>query len=238
MSRSLALPKTSYGSLWIATSNHVLRVNRDRLMRGRLADGDMREYGLADGLRGVEGVKRHRSVVADSFGRIWFSLNRGISVVDPARLSSNAAPVIVHIQSISADGSPVASGSVEVQVRIPSGRQRVTFDFAGLNLSHSRSRSLSTIRLDGFDRGWSEPVATREAVYTNLRPGPYRFHVMASNPTACGMATEAAIAFEIEPAFWQTWWFRLGVVLACALGILALYRLRLRQTDQAAQRAL
>ena len=40
-------------------------VNRDKLMRGALADGDVREYGLADGLRGVEGVKRHLSVFTD-----------------------------------------------------------------------------------------------------------------------------------------------------------------------------
>ena len=44
----------------------------------------MREYGIADGLLALEGVKRHRSVVADARGRIWFSLNRGLSVADPA----------------------------------------------------------------------------------------------------------------------------------------------------------
>ena len=27
-------------------------------------------------------------------------------------------------------------------------------------------------RLDGFDRDWSQPVAERQAVYTNLAPGP------------------------------------------------------------------
>ena len=81
------MAEDKYGSIWMATSNHVLRMNRDKLLHGPLADGDVREYGPADGLRGVEGVKRHRSVVTDSSGRIWFSLNKGISVVDPARLT-------------------------------------------------------------------------------------------------------------------------------------------------------
>lgn len=76
----LGIAEDKTGSLWIATSNHVLRVRRAALVVGTLHEGDVREYRPADGLRGVEGVKRHRSVVADPAGRIWFSLNRGLSV--------------------------------------------------------------------------------------------------------------------------------------------------------------
>jgi len=219
----LGLAEDKFGSIWIATSNHVLRVNRDKLLRGALADGDVREYGLADGLRGVEGVKRHRSVVTDAEGRIWFSLNKGISVVDPARLRSNSAPAIVHIQAISADGKPVG---LQGAIHIPGGRQRITFEFAGLSLSVPE-RVRHRYRLEGFDQGWSEPAAAREAVYTNLPPGPYRFRVIASNPDGVWSGNEGVVGFDVEPLFWQTWWFRLSVVLACALGILALYRRRL-----------
>jgi signal transduction histidine kinase len=40
---------------------------------------------------------------------------------------------------------------------------------------------------------------------------------------------EATFAFSVDPVFWRTWWFRLGVVLACACCGLILYRLRLIQ---------
>ena len=102
----LGIAEDKYGSLWLATSSHVLRVNREKLLRGTLEDADVREYGLADGLRGVEGVKRQKSVISDSAGRIWLSLNRGISVVDPARLTRNSVPAIAHIQAVSTDGRP------------------------------------------------------------------------------------------------------------------------------------
>ena len=36
-------------------------------------------------------------------------------------------------------------------------------------------------RLDGYDRAWNEVDGRRQAVYTNLPPGPYRFQVLASN---------------------------------------------------------
>jgi signal transduction histidine kinase/ligand-binding sensor domain-containing protein len=221
----LGIAEDKSGSIWLATSGHVLRVNRDKFLRGALNDGDVREYGRADGLRGVEGVKRHRSVVTDPAGRIWFSLNRGISLVDPARLTSNSTPAVAHVQAISADGRPI---SLLTAIHIPGGRQKITFGFAGLSLSIPERVRLR-YQLEPFDHGWSEPVATREVAYTNLPPGAYRFRVMASNPDGVWSGNEAAVSFAIEPLFWQTWWFRFCVVAACSLGILALYRFRLRQ---------
>lgn len=208
----LGLEEDRYGSLWMATSNHVLRVNREKLLRGTLSEGDLREYGVADGLRGVEGVRRHRSVIADPAGRIWFSLNRGISVVDPARLTRNTAPAIVHVQTISADGSAVR---LKGGLHIPGGHQRITFGYAGLSLSVPE-RVRFRYRLDGFDSGWSEPTAAREAAYTNVSPRPYRFRVIASNLDGAWNSNEATIAFEVDPLYWQTWWFRAGMVVACA----------------------
>lgn len=221
----LGLADDRNGSLWIATAKQVLRVQRDKLMRGALADGDVREYGLADGLHSVEGVKRHRSVVTDPLGRVWFSLNRGLSMVDPARLTNNAAPALVQIQTISADGSAIG---LQGPVRIPAGGQRITFGYAGLSLAVP-DRVQYRYKLDGYDRGWSEPTALREAPYTNLNPGPYRFRLLASNSDGLWNGAEATLSFELEPLLWQTWWFRLLCALACIFMLAAFYRFRLHR---------
>ncbi len=227
----LGIAEDKTGSLWFETSNHVLRVNRRKLLSGALAEGDAREYGLADGLHGTEGVKRQRSVIADSLGRIWFSLNRGLSVVDPARISSNSVPPIVHVQTIFADG---ASISLQGPVRIPARPQRITFGFAGLGLAVPE-RVRYRYWLEGYDSGWSEPVAAREAVYTNLPPNSYRFRVIASNPEGVWSGAEASIPFEIDRLFWQTWWFALGFAVSLGLAFLALYYLRMHQLTRRLQ---
>jgi signal transduction histidine kinase len=224
----LGIAEDGRGSLWIATSTGILRVPRDRLLRGELTDTDVREYGLTDGLRGVEGVRRHQSVVKDSRGRIWFSMNRGISAVDPHRLAGDSPPALPDIQTITADGTPM---DARERVRIPRGSKRLTIGYTSLILSvpdRVRFRYL----LEGFDHGWSAPVAAREAVYTNLEPGDYRFRVMASNADGVWNGSDASLAFEIEPAFWQRWWFRAGALLAVALGVLMIYSMRLRQLTQ------
>jgi ligand-binding sensor domain-containing protein len=221
----LGIAEDRNGSLWIATSAHVVRANRSRLIHGGLVDGDVREFTIDDGLRGMEGVKRSRSVVADPAGRIWFSMSRGISVVDPARLRNNSAPALVQVQSVSADGVTIAQHG---SGHIPSGSKRVMLDFNGLSLSIPE-RVRYRYMLEPFDHDWSAPGTAREAVYTNLSPGPYRFRVVASNPDGVWSNREADVAFIVDPRFWQTTWFRLGMVLATVLTALAAYRLRLRQ---------
>jgi signal transduction histidine kinase/ligand-binding sensor domain-containing protein len=221
----LGLAEDRYGWLWMATLNHVVRVKRDKLLRATFDDGDIREYGLADGLRGVEGVKRHQSVFADPMGRIWFSLKRGISIVDPGRLRRNSAPAIVHVETVSADGRAIPAGQT---VRVPGGHQRITFGFAALSLSVPE-RVRYRFLLENFDATWSEPVAQRDAMYTNLNPGKYRFRVRASNPDGVWSSDEASLSLEVKPLFWQTWTFRAVTAFACAGMILAFYRLRMRQ---------
>jgi signal transduction histidine kinase/ligand-binding sensor domain-containing protein len=211
------------GSLWIATSNHILRADRTAMLRGVLSDGDIHEYSLEDGLASTKGVKRHRSVVGDSLGRIWFSTYRGLFFVDPTVMTFSSAPALVHVEEISADGKPIILGQ---GVRIPSPHQRITLRYTGLSLSVP-TRVRFKFRLDGFDQGWSEPTATREAVYTNLDPGSYRFRVIASNSDGLWNSAESTFEFNIEPVFWQMWWFRLSILLSLAIAGLAFVRLRL-----------
>lgn len=221
----LGMAEDRNGFLWVATAGHVLRVKRSSLMGDVLKEPDVLEYGVADGLGGTEGVKRYRSVVADSLGRVWFSTNRGLSVVNPARGTANSVPALVHVEAVLADGNPL---DLRGPIRVPAARQRTTFRYAGLSLSNSE-RVQYRYRLDGFDHAWSEPVTNREATYGNLRAGSYRFRVMASNSDGLWNGTEASVGFEVEPTLSQTWWFRLACVVCAGFVTLLVYRLRMHQ---------
>ena len=224
------LAEDKEGSLWITTSDRVLQVNRDRLLAGSLKDGDIRQYGFADGLRGIEGVRRDRSAVIDQRGRIWFSLNRGISVVDPERVSA-ALPAIPHIEEISADGVPI---TMQGPIRIPGPSQRLLFTYTGVSLTVPE-RIRFRYMLEGFDRDWGDVTAARQAIYTNLGPGSYSFRVKSSNSDGLWDSGEAAVSLKIAPAFWQAWWFRVSCLLSLALIVWMIYQLRVRQVSRQMQ---
>jgi len=213
------------GWLWIATASRILQVKRSSLIIDSLRDADVREYGLDDGLHGTEGVKRHRSVVEGPKGYVWFSTNRGLSVVNPSRATVNPAPALIHIEAVLADGAPL---DFRGPIRVSTRQQRTTFRFVGLSLARA-GRVRYRYWLEGFDKRWSEPTATAEASYANLPAGSYRFRVIASNSDGLWNGSEAAVPFEVAPTVWQTWWFRLALVLCVALAALAAYRLRMHE---------
>src|SRR6267142_6887249 len=207
------------------TASKVLHLNRSSLVKDAMADADVREYGLADGLESTEGVKRSRSVVSDSAGRIWFSLSSGLSVVNPSQITDNSVPALPHIEAITADNN---TANLAASVRIPPSPRRITFEYTGLSLAVP-GRIQFRYFLEGFDSGWSQPVAAREAVYTNLGPGSYRFRLVASNSEGLWNGPETAMALNVAPAYYQTYWFRLSC-FAAFIGLLwALHRWRINQ---------
>lgn len=211
------------GSLWIATAKHILRLDGHKLIQRTLVPSDLREFGVGDGLLSARGVRRNKSVVADSLGRIWFSTNRGLSFVDPSSMKLASAPALVHVDALFADGRHINLAQL---IRVPAPHHRITLTYTGLSLSVP-SRVRFMYRLDGFDQRWTEPTSSREAIYTNLEPGHYLFRVIASNSDGVWNSAEATLPFEIEATLWQTWWFRLSIVLSIALAILAFFKLRM-----------
>ena len=221
----LGIAEDEHGALWLSTSSRVLQMNRASLLSNvPLAPGDWREYGPADGLQSVEGIHRSRAVVKDSSGRIWFSQSRGLSAVDPQRLTSHSAPALTVLESVQADGVNL---NVNGTLRIPPGCQRLRFEFVSLTLSRPEKVRFRYM-LEGFDRQWSDSLQTNEAVFTNLDPGPYRFRVISSNPEGVWDTAGVDLPFAVLPAVWQTWWCRSLFLLFVFGSVMALYTARLR----------
>jgi two-component sensor histidine kinase len=74
----------------------------------------------------------------------------------------------------------------------------------------------------------SNPVA----VYNNLKPGTYKLTIYASSEWGDKFTGENSFTIIIKPAFWQTWWFNVLMVLLGLGVVYALYRYRLYQATK------
>jgi signal transduction histidine kinase len=84
-------------------------------------------------------------------------------------------------------------------------------------------------RLLGLDAAWHDVGARREAVFTSLAPGDYRFEVMAVQGDADNTSEVASVAFRLPPAFHQSPQFLLlWAALIAGLGV-AVHLLRVRR---------
>lgn len=199
------------GALWMYTACGLVRVTRDDLAAW-VADPSHRVspklWGAADGvpLQVTPGYFSP-SVAKMPDGKLWFVAGAELQWIDPANMPSNPVPPPVHIESVVADNQPYA---VANGLRLPPLARNIAIEFAALSLADPKSTRFR-YRLEGYDDGWQDAVDRRLATYTNLPPGHYRFRVTAANNSGVWNDEGARLEFAIQPAFYQTTWFRLAV---------------------------
>src|SRR5207253_5030337 len=86
-------------------------------------------------------------------------------------------------------------------------------------------------QLEGFDSDWVDGGMRRVAYYTNLRPGRYKFRVIAANNDGVWSPTGAAFNLYLKPHFYQTYWFYALCALILAMIAWQFYRFRLKQIE-------
>ena len=212
-------------ALWLGFSTGVLRVRRSALDKTLQFDF----YDSGDGLFANPIQRSQQAARMDSEGRLWFTTSAGIALVDSKHIEKNLLPPPVVIDQVIADhrAMPIRSG-----MYFPPLTRDLQIDYGGLSLVVPRKVRFR-YRLEGYDTDWQNAGSRRQAFYTNLRPGNYRFRVVAANNDGVWNQTGAALNFAILPAFYQTRLFQILCVIAAAAIAWGLYTLRLHRIQAA-----
>ena len=135
-------------------------------------------------------------------------------------------PPSVVVEDTTVNGERLAPGAIGA---LAPDRNNVEFSYTGVSFVVP-TRITFRYQLEGFDKTWVDAGTRRQTFYTNLPPGRFRFRVSACNPdNTCGEAP-SAVAFEIEPRYYQRAWFLpLCVGARSALAGWSGYRLRIRR---------
>ncbi len=217
------------GHLWIAYTFGLAAVSVDELNRqakGIIPQVICELYDDSDGLENNPEIHGQTPVALTDDGRLWMTIREGLTVIDPARVTT-ALPPLTHILKVNVDGVDVPLGR-RMQFR-PLTRT-VTVTYTAVSLSAPR-KVRYRYRLDGFDELWQEAAASRTAIYTNLRPGSYQFRVASSNGEGW-TDSEAGFGFQVLPAFYQTLWFQVLSSIHLLGVLVVLYRYRLRRNER------
>ena len=150
-------------------------------------------------------------------------------MTDPGHARRNTVVPPVHIEHIVADHQVYAATGT---VRLPPLTRDLEIDYVGLSFVMPQ-RVRFRYRLEGRDSAWQEPGTRRQAFYTDLRPGTYRFRVIASNNDGVWNEEGAALDFVVAPAWYQTTTFLVLSVLTAVLTVWAGVQLRMRQLAHA-----
>jgi signal transduction histidine kinase/ligand-binding sensor domain-containing protein len=169
------------------------------------------------------GYSPHVAKSAD--GKLWIPGLDGLNVVDPRHLSFNKLPPPVHIEQVVADDKAyeISSG-----LRLPAQTRHLEIDYTALSFV-APEKVLFRFKLEGQDRDWRDVGTRRQAFYTNLSPGNYRFRVAACNNSGVWNEAGTFLDFSVAPAYYQTNWFRASCVVVFLALLWGIYRLRIQQ---------
>ena len=162
-------------------------------------------------------------------GRLWFGNTVVLQMIDPDHVTRNALPPPVHVEEVIADRK---NYSPRKDLRLPPLTRDLEIDYTALSFVVPQKVRFR-YKLESRDAAWQEPGTRRQAFYTDLRPGKYRFRVIACNNDGVWNDAGATLDFSVTPAWFQTNWFRILCVLSGILVVWVIYRLRVRQIARA-----
>lgn len=194
---------------------------------------NFRNYNKADNLQDL--FFWERSAVKTPSGELAFGTESGIIVFNPKEITDNTTPPNIYITELSLFNKKVNIGdhdsllsthlSFTKEIRLKHDQNFISFKFVAINHISPENNQYSYI-LENFDENWIKVGNKREAIYTNLTPGKYRFIVKASNNDGIWNETGVWIDVTVLPPWWKTIWFQIILYLTIIGLLWLLYFLR------------
>jgi len=223
------------GYLWMSCYRGLYRVSKEQFNAyadGKISAITSTAFGKADGMLNSDcNGGRQPSGVKTRDGRLWFTTLKGVAVVNPEGITNNSLRPPVLIESATLDRAPanIASG-----LRVAPGQSNLEIAYTALSFIKAEQTRFK-YQLAGQDPGWIEAGTRRTANYSYLRPGQYTFKVIAANSDGVWNTVGAQLTVTVLPAFYQTWWFRLLLVVSLFGSIGLIFKRRLDSANRARQ---
>jgi signal transduction histidine kinase/ligand-binding sensor domain-containing protein len=224
---TIGVEETPSGDLWLIEGRGVIHIPSGEVRQALKIRGYRVKYEIFDSAGGLPGAFELVTVGIQRTedGRLWFLPSGGLAWIDPSHISRNALAPPVSIRSVEVDDKQYTRSTNLV---LPPRSQNLKIAYTALSLSVP-SRVHFRYKLEGMDKGWQEPGTRREAFYTGLAPGKYRFRVIACNDDGVWNEQGATLDFRVAPAWYQTILFQLACVAFAVLLAWTFHRFRLQR---------
>jgi signal transduction histidine kinase/ligand-binding sensor domain-containing protein len=222
------LAKDAGGNLWIQTLDGVRKVAAADLAPAFAQPGRFVPYRAYDATDGVPGGPDPDHTLPTlrraTDGTLWAQTTTGLAWVDPRKVPESRFIPPVYVEEVT-DGRLPNALRLGKAVLPPDVRSfRVGYTSPMLSRPE---RVRFRYRLVGYSDTWQEAGSRREATFTNVPPGTYRFEAVAISESGV-VGAPASAQIERQPAYHETWWFRaLGILPLLAL-LWTVYELRTR----------
>lgn len=228
----VSLVEDGRGKLWFGGARGIYSASLKSLAErasGVGAPVQFDQIGTSDGMRSREcngGLTPAAWRMRD--GSLWFATMRGLIRVDPSLPPPAFKPLPVVIDEVIVGHEPRPIDSPEARLALHARDLGFRYTSASFN---APEKLRFRYRLEGYDEKWVDADARRDAFYTNLYPGRYRFLVQAGSLGQWG-GPISSLDVEVEAFWYETWWARTIFSALVLLLLAGVYHARQRESQR------
>jgi len=193
------------GVLWISSCLGLSQV----IVDDKSDKVTVKNFNVSDGLQSnvfnlYASLKLHT-------GELFFGGSKGFNLFKPENIAFNKFIPQVQLSSFMVfdkefDYLPIYKKLHEI--RLDYKQNFFSFDMAAMSFDYPEKNQYA-YQLEGFDEEMIYCGTKNHVSYTNVFPGIYTLHIIASNNDGVWNNEGIRIQIEITPPFWMTWWFRI-----------------------------
>lgn len=152
----------------------------------------------------------------------WYPTLKGIVAV-PAELGNEAShvllPLIKHVSGLHDYVLPTKEKAIVLE----EGDRNLTIRYSALEFAKPESLQFRYL-LEGFDQEWQQAGSRREAIYTNLSPGIFTFHLQVKTAhEAWSPQQKIALTIKVPKRFDETILYRSLWLLLVLFGLYGIF---------------
>jgi hypothetical protein len=195
-------------NIWFNTDRLIYQLN--------VGTGQISALSEKDGFQISDFRDMGEGIAKDDNGDIYFTtagFYNGFKKISPDRFVSPQSYVYIKTLQIKEFSLPLSFGPNSVQqLSLKYFQNRINAETGTIDF-YSQGKNRIRYKLDGEGRkeDWQYAPANSTIHYEELAPGKYFLHIQVSNAGNEFIGPVKTIAFQISPAFWNEWWFRIPV---------------------------
>jgi ligand-binding sensor domain-containing protein/serine phosphatase RsbU (regulator of sigma subunit) len=218
-----AIQEDNNGQLWLSTNYGLLQFDRK--------SGSFSLYDHNEGLQVLNYA--YGATCKTTNGQLYFGGIGGVTSFHPDFVQRNSYAPKIQLTGFKADGEALHSKSELLSLT----KTEVSYSVSTFSISYTGfsyndpEKTRYAYMMEGHDSKWNYVGNVRQARYSGLAPGTYKFKVKASNEDGL-WSKESIITIYIPTPYWQKWWFYLICVLVLGLLVFTVIKLRERKLQR------
>lgn len=222
-----AITEDNHRNLWITATNEVILFNPDNNM--------VRHFDMAGDLGGYSFAAN--AIYKSENGEIYVGSNNGFFAFNPEDIINKGQyEPSVYLRDLYINGEKVKAGENSVlrqslnftdTIRLTHDQNHFGIEYFGIDYGQTDNLTYY-YAMEGLSPQWIFINKETRASFTNFSAGTYTFLVKVCEMNGDICSTSKPLTIIIDPAWWQTWWFK----IICLLTVFGLFNLIIKLREK------